>query len=313
MQSIRLALQAILCESGVSETPALDAQLLLGAALRKTRLQLLTIENRRLTFQECYLLKDALRRRLSGESVGRILGQREFWSLSFQLNSATLEPRPDTETLVEAALSAFRTRASTPEWVLDIGTGSGALAVALATEWPKAHFLATDISLEALEMARLNAKTHNVTARLSWLCSDYVSALNLTERGRKFDCIVSNPPYIACAEFPKLPLSVRRFDPSKALDGGEDGLAAYRVLLPKLPSLLNQGGYVFLEVGQGQADAVEALCQSAGMQGIQSHFDLAGVARVVEARKIRGPTGCSLSITNTAENTARYRSLGPLL
>lgn len=215
--------------------------------------------------------------------MARILGHKEFWSLNFALSPDTLVPRPDTETVVAAALELVRAMGEPlrPLRIADIGTGSGAILLALLSELPEAIGIGTDISPGALRMAATNAQALGLAARATFIVSDYCEKLE-----GPFDLIISNPPYIARGELAGLPREVREHDPRRALDGGSDGLVAYRALTHGIPSLLLEGGGFALETGHRQADEVADLMQSVGLQPIRPHKnDLAGIARVVWGRK----------------------------
>nr|WP_238257512.1 peptide chain release factor N(5)-glutamine methyltransferase [Methylobacterium gnaphalii] len=224
-------------------------------------------------------LTDALQRRLAGEPVARILGEWEFRGLTFALSPETLVPRPDTETLVDTAL---RLVAHPSPTVLDLGTGSGCILVALLSAWPGARGIGIDRSQDAVATARRNAAANGVADRSLFLRGDWCEAV----RG-PFDLIVSNPPYIASSVIPTLAEEVREHDPMAGLDGGADGLDAYRSIIGALgtrPELLAPGGRLMLEIGYDQAETVGALAPGAGLvvEGIAR--DLAGHSRVVTLR-----------------------------
>jgi release factor glutamine methyltransferase len=202
-------------------------------------------------------------RRITREPVARILGEWEFWSMPFTLTPDTLVPRPDSETVVAAALIGLKDRRHKAEGVriLDLGTGSGCLLIALLKELPGATGLGTDVSQGALETARFNATRNGVGDRADFIPSDWEKAIE----GR-FDVIVSNPPYIADAVIEGLEAEVRVHDPVLALSGGKDGLDAYRAIAAALPSLLNEGGFATLEIGSDQAETVPAIFLKAGFE-----------------------------------------------
>jgi release factor glutamine methyltransferase len=199
------------------------------------------------------------------------------------LSAATLVPRPDTETVVELALETLRAQASTSALrIADIGTGSGAILLALLREWPDAIGVGTDISLNALQTARRNAADLDLVSRALFVACDYAAAL-----AGAFDLIVSNPPYIRSSDIVELATEVRDYDPWLALDGGADGLDAYRALIPQAQRLLTRGGALVVEAGQGQSGEIEALMTAAGLR-VESpaKTDLAGISRAVSARKM---------------------------
>lgn len=226
-------------------------------------------------------LAAALERRAAGESLARILGRREFWSLEFGLNAATLEPRPDSETLVAALLALLRP-AEAPWRLLDLGTGSGCLLLALLSERPAAWGLGIDRAPAAAGQAAANAARLGLGARAAFLAADWAAAL--AGEG-SFDAVLSNPPYVTSAACARLPAAVRRNDPRLALDGGADGLAAYRAILPQARRLLRPGGWVALEIGSDQVETVGALLDAAGFAERRLERDLAGRGRVLTARR----------------------------
>nr|WP_249782744.1 MULTISPECIES: peptide chain release factor N(5)-glutamine methyltransferase [unclassified Bradyrhizobium] len=261
----------------------LDARILISAALGLDLTGLVTQAARLLTATEASRLAQHAQRRIAGEPVSRILGTREFWGLPFRLSEATLVPRPDTETVVELALEILRERqASHPPRIADIGTGSGAILLALLHEIPDAFGVGTDLSQNALMTARDNAAALGLADRAAFVACSYAAAL-----GGPFDLIVSNPPYIPSAEIPKLSVEVREHDPHLALDGGNDGYDAYRALIPQASERLAPGGALVVEAGQGQAQNIETLMRAAVLSLDRSpKADLAGIPRAVSARKM---------------------------
>ena len=261
------------------DSPELDARLLAGHALGLDHTRL-TVENeRRLSSDETDTLVTLATRRLNREPIARILGVQEFWGLPLQLNEATLVPRPETETVVEAALAAIdhdgpRGRALR---IADLGTGSGALLIALLSELPDANGIGTDISHRALTAARDNASRLGLAARAEYIIGDFGAALS-----GAFDLVVSNPPYIASTDIATLPAEVRA-DPHLALDGGADGLDCYRTIAEQVPRLLKPGGHLVVELGMGQEPAVAAMFRTAGLVPSPARLDLAGIPRALHA------------------------------
>lgn len=262
------------------ESAALDARLLVGEVTGLDLTGLLVQSERVLTAEENEWLQSLAARRLGGEPVARILGMREFWGLPFELSADTLVPRPDTETIVEAALAILQERSLSAPRILDIGTGSGAILLALLHERPDAIGVATDISFDALGTARRNAQRLGLADRAGFVACDYASAL----QGR-FDLVVSNPPYIPANEIAALDREVREHDPRRALDGGADGLDAYRKIIPESVRLLQPRGALVVEIGQGQERDVSALMQASGLT-VSDPFrpDLSGIFRAVTGR-----------------------------
>lgn len=261
-----------------------DAGLLVASVVDLPAQRLVLCADRAVGDGEQHLIASLLDRRAGGEPVGRILGVREFWSLPFRLSAATLEPRPDTETLVEAALDWVDDRGlrAAPFRIADLGTGTGAVLVAVLAECPNAFGIGTDLSDDALRTARGNAERAGVGGRVGFARMSYADALS-----PEFDLVVSNPPYIPSADIETLAPEVRRHDPRLALDGGADGLDGYRMIAGSVPSLLRPDGAVMVEVGAGQAEPVGDLFRDAGMDMFAARRDLAGHLRVVAARHHR--------------------------
>ena len=214
-------------------------------------------------------------RRIAGEPVSRIYGERQFWGLDFKICDDTLDPRPDTETIIDVALNHFGT--SPPANILDLGTGSGCIIIALLSEWKQARGVAIDLSLNVVKTAMGNARHNKVEDRLSVYCGSWGRALN-----KKFDLIVSNPPYIPNPVIPTLSKEVRNHDPILALDGGPDGLKAYRDILTEMKRLLSEDGIALFEIGYNQQSDVVRLVGESGFSVKGVHHDLSGLPRVVE-------------------------------
>ena len=229
-------------------------------------------------------LADFVRRREAGEPYSRIRGAREFWSLDFALSPDTLDPRPDSETLIEAALEFFPDRAAKLR-ALDLGTGSGALLLAFLSEFRNASGVGIDILPGAVDTARRNAERLGFGARARFALGDWTE----THRGAA-DVILANPPYIPTEEIDTLERSVRGFDPRMALDGGADGLDAYRALAPVIRACLKPGGVALVELGMGQAEAVAAIMRAAGLRPAGTRRDLAGIPRCLAIRQAKSAT-----------------------
>jgi release factor glutamine methyltransferase len=260
------------------DTPDLDARLIVGHALGLDHRALTDRSARPLTPAETERLDAFTARRLAHEPVSRILGTKEFWSLPLRITPAVLVPRPETETVVEAALAVIERRPSLR--IADLGVGSGAILLALLSELPDALGIGTDRDARALAVARDNAERLRLAARTGFVVCDFGAAL-----GGRCDLVVSNPPYIPAAEIATLAPDVRDFDPRLALDGGCDGLAAYRAIAADARRLLAPGGWLAVEIGSGQAEAVTALLARNGLAVADApRRDLAGLPRVVVAR-----------------------------
>jgi release factor glutamine methyltransferase len=276
----RRVLAAQFRENGI-DSPDLDARILVGHALGLDHAALAATATRSLNADEETSLAALAKRRIGGEPVARIVGQKEFWSLPLRIDAATLVPRPETETVVEAALAAIDGHGARarPLRIADLGTGSGAIVLALLYELPNAGGVGTDASARALAVARDNARRLGLT-RASFVACNMAAAL----RG-PFDLIVSNPPYIASADIATLSREVRDFDPHLALDGGPDGLDAYRAIAATAPALLAPGGTLVVELGIGQMEPVAALFAAAGLALSPPRPDLNGVPRALVAMK----------------------------
>ena len=285
-QTVEAARRALTAQfkTAAIDSAELDARILTGHALGLDLTGLISAAQRQLTSDESACLEDFARRRLAGEPVARILGQKEFWGLPLQLSPATLVPRPDTETVVELALQLLRAGGELDRSlrIADLGTGSGAILLALLSELPAAMGFGTDISEEALQTAAANAARAGLSDRATFIACDYASGL-----AGLFDLIVSNPPYIRSSDIAGLAAEVANHDPLAALDGGADGLDAYRTLIPQAARLLAPGALLVVEAGQGQSGLIEALMTAAGLTPATApKADLAGIPRAVAGHKM---------------------------
>jgi len=275
--------------AGVSAAPVADAEELLGRLLRLERTQLYLERTRELSTDEWQTLDRWLTRRTRGEPVQYITGRAAFRGLDLAVGPAVLIPRPETEGLVEAVLSVLRDELE--HWraprVLDLGTGSGAIALAIASEWPSATITATDASEEALAVARANAEACGLAGRVRLLHGDWFDALPADER---FEVVVSNPPYIADEECEALEAQVREFEPEHALFSGPTGLEALRLIVDEAPRHLVAGGLLALELAEMRAREVAGWLEGArDWQGVTLRDDLSGRPRVLLARREKGP------------------------
>jgi release factor glutamine methyltransferase len=262
------------------DSPDLDARLLVGDALALDHAGLIAGADRALTPAEAARIIAATLRRLAGEPVARIRGSKEFWGLDLVVTPAVLVPRPETETIVEAALAAVEVRpAAGALRIADLGTGSGAILLALLYELPNARGVGTDRSRDALIVARDNARRHALDGRTGFVACDQGTAL-----AGGFDLVVANPPYIPHDAIAGLAVEVRAFDPMLALDGGPDGLAAYRAIAADARRLLRPGGTLVLELGMGQDDAVARILADHGLTvAAPARPDLSGIPRALAA------------------------------
>lgn len=265
------------------ESPRLEAEVLLAKGLRASREDLYREPERKLEEDEIVLSKSFVERRFLREPVAYILGSREFWGLDFQVTPDVLVPRWETEVLMEQFLQWIRaTPFSAPLQILDIGTGSGNIAVVAAKELPNAQVTAVDISPPALEIAQINSWVHGVADRIRFVQGDLFAC----DLNGPFHAILSNPPYIEGAEMDSLMPDVKNFEPKRALDGGGQGLELYKRILPEALNHLTPDGALFLEVGNQQAPALRSLFAEQGSYyPPQVTFDYTGVERVVSARK----------------------------
>src|SRR5260370_32068119 len=285
-QTVEAARRALTArfKSARIDSAELDARMLVGAVLGLDLTGMITAAERILTSGEALGLADFTRRRLAGEPVARILGHKEFWGLPLQLSPATLVPRPDTETVVELALEMLRADGALnrPLRIADLGTGSGAILLALLSELPQARGFGTDISAEALQTAGANAARAGLADRATFVACDCASAPS-----GPFDLIVSNPPYIRAADIAGLAAEVRDYDTRAARDGGAAGLDACRALTPRAAGLLAPGGALVVEAGQGQSGPIQGLMTVAGVTPASvPNADWAGIQRAVAGRKM---------------------------
>jgi release factor glutamine methyltransferase len=269
---------AMFAEAGLDE-PRRRGRRLIAAALGLSAGEVFARPERLVSAEEHGRVAAIARRVLAHEPLSRVLGRREFWGLDFALSPDTLDPRPDSETVVEAVLARLTDRAQAYRF-LDLGTGSGCLLLALLSEYPAASGVGIDIAFGAMRTARDNAERFGLRRRARFVVGDWGAAL-----GGAFDVVVANPPYIATADLARLPPEVKDHDPSLALDGGADGLAAYRAISPQLPRLIVPGGLFAGEIGAGQGAAAAQIVAAVGLaiEGITP--DVAGIPRALIARR----------------------------
>jgi len=263
----------------------LDAEVLLSFCLGCDRLEF--YKNPVMTISETQLtaFRNIIARRLQWEPVAYITGRKEFWSFTLEVNSSVLIPRPDTEIIIEEALDVYRNFTSLPVRILDIGTGSGAIAIALAKEIPGAKVVATDISIAALNLAQKNAATLGLKEKIDFRQGNLFEPVD-----GFFNIIVSNPPYIAANDYEELPASVKAFEPREALFAGESGLEFYEKLIYQADGYLQKNGWLLLEIGAKQEAGIRGIIEGSGFYDrIEMRKDYAGLPRVIKARsKVSG-------------------------
>jgi release factor glutamine methyltransferase len=265
-------------EAAGVDTPVFDARLLVEAGAGVSRLDIVTDPRRVLNDEQVAAVDALTRRREAREPMAHIIGRRHFWTIELAVTQDVLIPRPETELLVESAIHILP--ADQPASVLDLGVGSGAILFAILKERPNAIGVGVDISGDALAIARLNAVALGMSDRVDLRVSDWTADVE-----GEFDLVVSNPPYIPSNDIDALQPEVAHFEPRLALDGGVDGLNAYRAIIAALPRLLKPGGAFALEVGIGQAEDVRALAEAAGLSTGPAKRDLAGIPRVVNGSR----------------------------
>lgn len=267
-----------------ADSPRLDAEVLLAHARKCQRIELYTAFEEEAPETLRNEFRTLVQRRAKGTPVAYLVGQREFFSLSFEVTPDVLIPRPETEDLVVRALDlAKERRASEPPAILDVGTGSGAIAVSVAKQCRNCHVTAVDVSAAALEVARKNAERHGVAERITFLESDLLAGV---PGDAQFDLVLSNPPYVASEEMATLPIDVRAHEPLLALDGGQGGTEVIARLIHQVPPHLHPGGWLLIEVGATNAPQVEALVRDTVELTLQETLkDAAGLHRVVQAQR----------------------------
>ena len=261
-----------LSESGI-EGAARDARILTAYALQIPISELSLKINEQVSGEITSKLEKLILRRIHREPISKILGRREFWGRTFSINENVLDPRGDTETLIDFVIE------KPVKSVLELGTGSGAIAITLACEWKEVHVTAIDISEEALSLAKSNAEKFNVQNKIDFFKSDWFEAVK-----GSFDLIISNPPYIGLIEKDEISTEVIKYDPEIALFAGRDGLDAYRRIIPNLPKFLNPDGFAVLEIGASQGNQVKNMMNAVGLIDAKIVKDLSGKDRLVAAK-----------------------------
>jgi len=271
----------VLMKAAGLDTPVLDARLIVQHALGISWDTLYLKDDQPLGAEEKARLESELSRRAAHEPVSRIVGRRHFWTLDLAVSADTLDPRPDTESLIETVVQAIPDR-TLPLRFLDLGTGTWAILLALLAEYPNARGVGIDRSEAALKVARANAERHGLLPRVAFSSGNWTEGVE-----GPFDVIVSNPPYIESSHLPGLPPEVRDHDPALALDGGVDGLDAYRAIIPAIPELLRPEGLGVFEIGEGQGGAVTRIARENGLVPAGSRKDLGGIERALSFKSAR--------------------------
>ena len=266
------------------KTAILDCRLLLSKSLGR-KLTLYNHENVNISKNEIEYFKTLILQRLSGKPVSRIINKKDFWKKEFKLNEETLDPRPDSETLIESVLEHYRDKLQALK-ILDLGSGSGCLGLSLLDEYHNSKVSFLDISEKSLEIVKINSLNFGFSDRSKFIHLDWRDRywdLNLIkiENETKFDILISNPPYIPAGEIKKLQKEVKEYDPFIALNGGKDGLNAYKLIIPKLRNILKKNGKIFFEIGKGQEEFISSIAMEYGLLPIQYKRDLSGINRVI--------------------------------
>jgi release factor glutamine methyltransferase len=266
------------------KTAILDCRLLLSKSLGR-KLTLYNHENVNISKNEVEHFKTLIVQRLSGKPVSRIINKRDFWKKEFKLNEETLDPRPDSETLIESVLEHYRDKLQALK-ILDLGSGSGCLGLSLLDEYHNSKVSFFDISEKSLEIVKINSLNFGFSDRskfvhLDWRDRDWDLNLIKIENENKFDILISNPPYIPAGEIKKLQKEVREYDPFIALNGGKDGLNAYKLIIPKLRNILKKNGKIFFEIGKGQEKLISSIAMEYGLLPIEYKKDFSGINRVI--------------------------------
>ena len=267
-----------------NDTASLDCRLLLSKSLDRNEI-LYNHENIVISENEIKKFKNLVEERLNGKPVSRILNKRNFWKNEFQLNDSTLDPRPDSETLIETVLKHYPDKFKFLK-ILDLGSGSGCLGLSLLDEYPYSESSFFDKSKKSLEIVKINAQNFGFQERSkyinsNWKAKDWDKKLIFNENGIKFDIVISNPPYIPTHDIKKLNKEVKNYDPFIALNGGKDGLDAYRLILPKLRNIIKKDGRIFFEIGKGQENFISSKAKEHNLLPIEYKKDLSGVCRVL--------------------------------
>ena len=267
-----------------NQTPNLDSRILLGFAMGLDR-AIYPHEKIYITENEINIFKKYIQSRIKGKPVSRILGFKNFWKMNFKISKATLDPRPDSEVIIETIIKFYPDKSKILR-VLDLGSGSGCLGLSILYEYNKSKAFFLDRSLESLKIAKYNALKYKMEKRSEFICLNWNNEmwdkeLHNIVKGNLFDIIISNPPYIPSSQIQELQIEVKTYEPAMALDGGKDGLTSYRCILPKLENLLSSEGHAFIEIGINQKHDINKIANSCDLIFKESNKDLSDVIRVL--------------------------------
>ena len=267
-----------------NKTPNLDCRILLGHAMGLNR-SVYPHEQITITQKEINKFKILINEREKGKPVSRIINKKQFWKMNFNLNKETLDPRPDSEIIIETILNHFKDKLDNLR-ILDLGSGSGCLGLSILNEYKNSKVILVDASLDSLEIAKLNAINYNLFHRskfinINWFTKDWVKELLKNVENKKFDIIISNPPYIPSNEIDTLQIEVKKFEPRLALDGGKDGMDSYNSILPNIIDILKPEGKMFLEIGYNQQNLINKIAKRCELIFKDFNKDLSGIIRVL--------------------------------
>ena len=274
----------IILQKNNNKAPNLDCRILLGHAMGLNR-SVYPHEQIKITQKEINKFKTLIEERKKGKPVSRIINKKQFWKMNFTLNEETLDPRPDSEVIIESILKHFKDKLSNLR-ILDLGSGSGCLGLSILNEYKNSKGILIDASLDSLEIAKINAVDYNLFHRskfinLNWFKKEWTKELLQNIENKKFDIIISNPPYIPSNDINNLQIEVKKFEPRLALDGGKDGMDSYKSILPNIIDILKPEGKIFLEIGHNQQNLINKIANKCELIFKDSNKDLSGIIRVL--------------------------------
>ena len=274
----------IILQKSNNKSPNLDCRILLGHAMGLNR-SVYPHEQIKITQKEINKFKTLIEERKKGKPVSRIINKKQFWKMNFTLNEETLDPRPDSEVIIESILKHFKDKLGNLR-ILDLGSGSGCLGLSILNEYKNSKGILIDASLDSLEIAKINAVDYNLFHRskfinLNWFKKEWTKELLQNIENKKFDIIISNPPYIPSNDINNLQIEVKRFEPRLALDGGKDGMDSYKSILPNIIDILKPEGKIFLEIGHNQQNLINKIANKCELIFKDSNKDLSGIIRVL--------------------------------